>query len=139
MAGDKGLATKFGEPGDPLNGGDLYCKNRKFEPGELGCAHRTLPCGTPIVVQNVRTGKVAVCEVMDRGPYGAVMPSGKWAIKIKKGQPGKWRGIIDLSPALAKAISLNGYEKVQIFYPKPAPRSARQAKLARQKASRLQS
>jgi hypothetical protein len=62
---------------------------------------------------------------MDRGPYGALLPNGKWGIKSRRKDPGRWRGIIDLSPAMAKAIQLNGKERVRILYPTvPARTSA---------------
>jgi resuscitation-promoting factor RpfB len=36
-----------------------------------GCAHRTLPKGTRVVVTDTRTGASAGCIVNDRGPFGA--------------------------------------------------------------------
>jgi hypothetical protein len=41
-------------------------------------------------------------------------------MKIKRNQPGQWRGILDLSPAVADALGHNGRERVRIFYQKVA-------------------
>ena len=43
---DRGLATRFGDPGDQLTGKHLSCTHQQMQPGQLVCAHRTLPCGT---------------------------------------------------------------------------------------------
>jgi hypothetical protein len=122
LAGDKGLSTRFGDPGDRWAGAHLSCTHEKMKPGDLVCAHRTLPCGTVVMLHNPRTKRYAVCEVADRGPFGAILPSGQWGVKIKKSQPGKWRGIIDLSPAVAKQLQHNGREKVVIVHQRVAKR-----------------
>lgn len=46
-----------------------------FDMNKLSCAHRTLPFGTRVQVENPRTGQSVVVEVIDRGPYvkGRVM------------------------------------------------------------------
>ena len=126
---DRGLATRFGDRGDPLDGNYLSCTHEKINPKELYCAHRTLPCGTVLMVENPRTKKVALCEVLDRGPFGAILPSGDWGLKRHRDEPGQWRGIVDLSPAVAKALDFNGREKVHIFYQRP-PRHLRVARQA---------
>jgi len=128
MEADRGVATRFGDPGDVLVGGHLYCTGKKMEPTQLACAHRTLPCGTVIMLENPRTGRFAVCEVLDRGPFGAKLDSGEWGMKIRKTDTGTWRGIVDLSPAVADALDHNGREKVRIYYkalPKHAHRTTR--------------
>ena len=121
MIGERGLATRFGDPGDPLMGEHLYCTGKKIEPGQLACAHRTLPCGTTVVLENPRTGRLAVCEVLDRGPFGARLSTGEWGFKIRPSDPGKWRGVIDLAPAVAEALDFNGRERVRLYY-KALPR-----------------
>jgi rare lipoprotein A (peptidoglycan hydrolase) len=126
---DRGVATRYGDPGDKWAGPHLSCTHKKMEPGQLVCAHRTLPCGTVVMLENPRTGRFAVCEVLDRGPFGAILPSGDWGVKIRASEPGSWRGVIDLSPAVAKALAHNGRERVRLVYQRVARhlRAARQA------------
>ena len=120
LSADRGLATRFGDPGDLLTGAHLSCTHQRIQPGQLVCAHRTLPCGSVVMLRNPRTNKFAVCEVLDRGPFGAILPSGEWGVKIRPSQPGTWRGVIDLAPAVAQALDHNGREKVQLFYQRVA-------------------
>jgi hypothetical protein len=120
LDGDRGIATRFGDPGDLLAGAHLSCTHQKLAPGQLACAHRTLPCGTVVMLENRRTGRFALCEVLDRGPFGAILPSGEWAVKIRATEPGSWRGVIDLAPAVAQALDLNGRERVRLFYQRVA-------------------
>jgi rare lipoprotein A (peptidoglycan hydrolase) len=116
----RGLATRFGDPGDHLSGKQLSCTHERMRPGQLVCAHRTLPCGTPLLLENPRNGRFAVCQVLDRGPFGAILPTGQWGVKIHRREPGAWRGILDLSPAVAKALAFNGRERVRVFYQRGA-------------------
>lgn len=116
LQADRGLATIFGEQGDTLAGDHLYCTGKKLEPDQLACAHRTLPCGTVLVLENPRTGRFATCEVLDRGPFGARLESGSWGFKIRQTDPGTWRGIVDLAPAVATALDHNGRERVRVYY-----------------------
>jgi hypothetical protein len=117
---DRGVATRFGDPGDHLTGKHLSCTHEHIQPGQLVCAHRTLPCGTPLLLENPRTGQFAACEVLDRGPFGAILPTGQWGVKIHKNEPGDWRGILDLSPAVADALGHNGRERIRVFYQRVA-------------------
>ncbi|MEO6951705.1 MAG: septal ring lytic transglycosylase RlpA family protein [Polyangia bacterium] len=116
LVADRGMATIFGDPGDLLAGGHLYCTGKKLEPDQLACAHRTLPCGTVLVLENPRTGRFATCEVLDRGPFGAMLDSGDWGFKIRQSDPGTWRGIVDLAPAVAAALDHNGRERIRVYY-----------------------
>lgn len=52
-----------GFSGRPTASGEL------FDPKELTCAHRTLPLGTYIEVENLDNGKQVVVKVNDRGPF----------------------------------------------------------------------
>lgn len=76
-------------------------------------AHRRLPCGTVVRVTSVRTGQTTLALTLDKGPFGA-MHEGRWRMKIKASDPGRWRGIVDLSPGTAKAIDHNGWERVML-------------------------
>lgn len=127
MVGEHGYATRFGDPNDRHDGDALSCTHQALGPDDLVCAHRTLPCGTVVLLHNPRTDRVALCTVEDRGPYGAILPSGRWGVKIRKRQPGVWRGVIDLSPAVARALGHNGFERIDVYY----QRVARHLRVAR--------
>jgi rare lipoprotein A len=49
--------------------GKVTANGEKFNPGGMTAAHRTLPFGTKVRVTNVRTGKVVVVRINDRGPF----------------------------------------------------------------------
>ena len=114
-----GIATIYGLPKDKKwGGGRLACApdyRVQTLPTMNVCAHRTYRCGTILAVENVRTKKRTLCRVLDRGPYGATMEDGAWGLKIRKTDPGVWRGIADLTPSVAKAIGHTGYERVRIW------------------------
>jgi hypothetical protein len=113
---------RYGDPGDRLAGGTPACARRlpraEYQSKQpLMCAHRTLPCGTPVLLL-VPGGKVcsapgkcsevkarsAVCYVLDRGPY-------------TKLSTGKYRSEFDLSPGAAQAINLSLYTgRMRLLY-----------------------
>ncbi len=120
VADQAGLATTFGTPGDKWTGGNLGCDaTRAIQPGDQFCAHRNLPCGATLIVENIRTHARTTCIVMDRGPYGAYVyddsGSKTWVVKIKPTDPGTWRGILDMSPKVSNDIGHNGFEPVRIW------------------------
>jgi hypothetical protein len=39
---------------------------------------------------------------------------------MHRSEPGDWRGVIDLSPAVADALDFNGRERVRLFYQRVA-------------------
>ncbi|MBL9006047.1 MAG: hypothetical protein JNJ46_17465 [Myxococcales bacterium] len=114
-----GLAAVYGQPGDRLAGGPLACTHQPLRQDELVCAHRTLPCGTQLLVQSRRSGRIATCRVLDRGPYGARLASGRFVIKLRPEERGTWRGIVDLSPAVAHMLGVTGNEPVRMLYLRP--------------------
>ena len=127
--GEAGLATQF-QPVEPLNDGRLACDGgRQWEdPEEPVCAHRTLPCGTLLLVQSVQTGKTAWCRVLDRGPYGALTAEGTWIIKKPGDQEtatATWRGVLDVGPRVGRELGLRGRGRVRIWWQRPVrmPRS----------------
>jgi rare lipoprotein A len=67
----------------------------RMNSGELTAAHRSLPFGTKIKVTNHHTGRSVVVRINDRGPF-------------VKGR------VIDLSPAAARAIGINGLAQVSL-------------------------
>lgn len=114
-----GIGSIYGRPKDSSKGkGSLLACAPDYRvqsmPEMNVCASRTYKCGTILAVQNVRNKKTTLCRVMDRGPYGALLEDGTWVVKIKKTDPGTWRGIVDLTPAVAAAIGHKGFEKVRI-------------------------
>ncbi len=108
------IATQFGQPGDKWAGGNALLLKRPVSSVDLGIAHRTRPLGSFVVVQNVATSQIAVGRVIDRGPYGADL-EGSWVLKRHRSEPGKWRGCVDLTPALGQAIGHNGREPVRLW------------------------
>lgn len=85
---ESGIASVFSEPQGLACGGRL-------SQTEMGAAHKTLPCGTKVLVTNMRNGKSAVVTIRDRGPY-------------VRGR------IIDLMPAAARALGVNGLAPVTV-------------------------
>jgi rare lipoprotein A len=82
----------------------------RFSQEEMTAAHRTLPLGTKVMVENTETGKQVEVKITERGPYT---------------QPK--RRIIDLSRAAADSIGIvqDGTKRVRVVMtekaPKPAP------------------
>ena len=105
---DDGYATLFGDPGDPLAGGNLACTHQPIPLDQPVCAHRWLPCGTQVIVMNLERAGMTSCRVGDRGPYGL-------------DRFGRWRGVIDLTPHVAKAVRLDGRDLVRLLYVLPKP------------------
>jgi rare lipoprotein A (peptidoglycan hydrolase) len=107
LGAEAGVATRYGDPGDRYAGGKLACVGRDMLPGELLCAHRTLPCGTRLLVINLERPGQAYCTVKDRGPYA--VPTRPWVASI------------DLSPAMAQAVNLDGSDLVAYVWLKTPP------------------
>lgn len=110
---ETGRATRFAYPGDKWTGGDMRCLGRPLRHGEHGIAHRTLPCGTVVRVTNLRTKRHTVAVVVDAGPWGA-MSAGAWVIKRHRREPGTWRGIADLSPAVVADLRHRSFDRVRL-------------------------
>ncbi len=67
-----------------------------MNPGAMTAAHRTLPFGTRVTVVNRRNGRSAVVRINDRGPF----VHGR---------------VIDLSPAAARALGVDGLAPVSLI------------------------
>ncbi len=65
---ETGEASWYGGNGDGFSGKPT-ASGEVFNPKELTCAHRTLPLGTYLEVQNLDNGKRVVVRVNDRGPF----------------------------------------------------------------------
>ena len=67
----------------------------RMNPSALTAAHRSLPFGTRVTITNQHTGRSVVVRINDRGPF--------------------IRGrVIDLSPAAARAIGVDGIARVSL-------------------------
>jgi rare lipoprotein A len=75
--------------------GGKTASGERMSSGELTAAHPTLPFGSKITVTNRHTGRSVVVRINDRGPF-------------VKGR------VIDLSPAAARAIGVNGLAQVSL-------------------------
>lgn len=111
LTGGMGHATEFGahDPSNPDT--HLACwkeLGRKYnatldDKRDLVIAHRTLPCGTKVLICNPRTALCVMAQVGDRGPFG----------RQKKGpRKGQFTSDIDLATAVARRIRFNGFEDV---------------------------
>jgi rare lipoprotein A len=75
--------------------GGRTANGERMNPTAFTAAHRTLPFGTRVTVTNQHTGRSVVVRINDRGPF--------------------IRGrVIDLSPAAARAIGVNGIAVVSL-------------------------
>ena len=129
--------------GDGKFHGRITATGEKFNPHALTCASRSIKLHSLVVVQSLDTGNFTGCRVNDRGPYGAKLKNGEWAIMYKKRgvwytkhkdeilktwsvikswlkKPGKYRGIMDLSLGTARSLYRtdgrppNG--KIKVYY-----------------------
>jgi rare lipoprotein A len=74
-----------------------------MDPGALTAAHRTLPFGTEVTVINRDNGRSVVVRINDRGPF-------------VRGR------VIDLSPAAARALGVDGLASVSLVVGRVASR-----------------
>lgn len=67
-----------GFEGKPTANGELY------DPNQLTCAHRTLPLGSFVEVENLSNGKKVMLRVNDRGPFarGRVLDASRQGAKV---------------------------------------------------------
>jgi rare lipoprotein A len=82
-----GMASWHGP--SPKSRESRTASGRKWTNGDLIAAHKTLPMGTYVRVTHLKTKRVVVVQIIDRGPY--------------------IRGrIVDLSPRAAEALGITG-------------------------------
>lgn len=60
-----GLASWYGKPFH----GRRTASGRRYDMNDLTAAHKSLPFGTLVQVENSTTGKVIIVEITDRGPF----------------------------------------------------------------------
>ena len=88
IAGETGIASEYSDLSHTASG-------KRHSARELVAAHRTLPFGTRVRVENLRSGRSVTVEIVDRGPF--------------------IRGrIIDLSTAAARRIGMSGLQRVRL-------------------------
>jgi len=64
---ETGVASTYGE-GDGLEGHLTAC-GQVFHTRDIQVAHKSLPCGTMIRIEDAATGRSVFARVTDRGPY----------------------------------------------------------------------
>jgi rare lipoprotein A (peptidoglycan hydrolase) len=64
---ESGVASTYGE-GDGFEGNRTAC-GQVFHTNTVQVAHKSLPCGTVVRVEDTETGRTVEAEVTDRGPY----------------------------------------------------------------------
>ena len=64
---ERGIASTYGL-GDGFEGNRTAC-GQVFHTHVVQVAHKSLPCGTLIRIEDVHTGRSVDAEVTDRGPY----------------------------------------------------------------------
>lgn len=79
---EEGESSWYGGDGDGF-AGKPTASGEIFDPSALTCAHRTLPLGSSIEVENIQTGKRVLLRVNDRGPFarGRVLDVSRRAAK----------------------------------------------------------
>ncbi len=75
--------------------GHRTANGERVNPKGLTAAHRTLPFGTVVKVTNQRNGRSVSVRINDRGPF-------------KRGR------VIDLTPAAAKVLGIDGLGPVTV-------------------------
>ena len=85
---ETGIASRYSTGGQTASG-------RQASAGDFVAAHRTLPFGTRVRVENLSNGRSTVVTIIDRGPF-------------VRGR------IIDVSPAAARALGFSGLQRVRI-------------------------
>jgi rare lipoprotein A len=91
---ESGIASAY-LPSDPDGGGRLAANGEQINTDDLTAAHKTLPFGMLVRVTNKRNGRSVVVRINDRGPF-------------IKGP------IIDLTPAGARSIGMDGLAQVDV-------------------------
>jgi rare lipoprotein A len=61
---ETGQASWYG-----LEGGSVTATGKRYNPGGMTAAHRTLPFGSRVRVTNLSNGRSVVVTINDRGPY----------------------------------------------------------------------
>jgi len=97
---EKGLASHYGKEFH----GKKTASGERFSQTDMTAAHRHLPLGTKVMVENIETGEKIEVKINDRGPYAD-----------------RKRRVIDLSKAAADSIGLveQGIGRVEVTVTEP--------------------
>lgn len=140
---EEGIASYYGSGKASENGmhGRITATGEPFIPSNMTCASRTIPLGSEVIIEIEESGNWAICEVNDRGPYGAIMRDGTWVAMLPprgggwtvlrrknnewisreqySRRPATWRGVMDLSYGMAQALDFDfnrGLNPIRIRY-----------------------
>lgn len=64
-----GLASYYGHPAKKIPGLSTTASGEAFDPKQFTAAHKTLPFGSLVKVQNLENDKTIVVRINDRGPF----------------------------------------------------------------------
>ncbi len=87
---EDGVASQY----DRSSGSKVACGG-KLDESAMTAAHKTLPCGSRVRVENKQNGRSVTVTINDRGPF----------IKSR---------VIDLTPAGARALGFSGLARVTV-------------------------
>lgn len=87
---EDGIASEY----DRSSGSKVACGG-DLDESALSAAHKTLPCGTRVRVENKQNGSAVTVTINDRGPY----------VRSR---------IIDLTPTGARALGFSGLAWVSV-------------------------
>lgn len=127
-----GLAAVYW-PGDG-HSGKTCADGKPFTKERCHIAHRSWPLGSRVRICARRTKRCTLTFVGDRGPFGACDHKGiakrahrrngrliykhqclgRWMVKIRRTDPGTWRGVADLSRCVAKKLGTRGLHAVRL-------------------------
>ena len=98
--------------------GSMTANGETFDPYDYTCAHRSLPFDTVVLIENGATGKRVWCRINDRGPYGYMTEGGEWAMTVSSSEAYNWRGILDMSTSVSRALGTQdvGLQQVYLRY-----------------------
>lgn len=125
--------------------GPLRADGRPFRSTDKHIAHRSLPLGLPVLVENLTNGVLVATTVRDRGPFGfcvhrtrraprcppkppplaRALPcpeTHRWVIRtrLRRRECGYYRGIIDLTLPVARSLQASHFTPVRLWIPKRA-------------------
>lgn len=84
----------------------VACPGWRYDASVMAAAHRSIPCGSWVKVTNRRNGKQVTLRITDRGPCGSP--------ECRRDSPQLLDRVVDLTPAAAARIGLNGLEQVTL-------------------------